>query len=284
MSQNKIVWIASYPKSGNTWFRAFLSSLLVYKEKEIDINHLGFSGIASNRSLFDSYSPFDSSDLTREEIDMVRPRIYRHMAECSKENLYVKVHDAWRKNSEGIPVFPREVTGAVIYIVRDPLDVAVSFSFHLNTSVGKTLSIMNREDFSFFSDVNRIGIQFRQVLHSWKGHVQSWVDHSGLPVHVVRYEDLHLRPRETFSKALSFLGLHPSPGEINRAIKQSSFGKLQEKEKKEGFREKPVHAKAFFREGKAGNWKKYFSVNDRNLFVKENRLVMQRFCYVDMDC
>lgn len=68
-----IVWLASYPKSGNTWMRVFLTNYLRNADTPADINDLEFMGIATARELFDMYAGFESSDLTHEEIDAARP-------------------------------------------------------------------------------------------------------------------------------------------------------------------------------------------------------------------
>ena len=65
----KIVWLASYPKSGNTWFRVFLSNLLSKANQPVDINNLFAAPIASNRQLFDEATGLSSSDLTADEMN-----------------------------------------------------------------------------------------------------------------------------------------------------------------------------------------------------------------------
>ncbi len=74
----RIVWLASYPKSGNTWMRAFLSNYLADGDKPVDINSLDTGGpIASARTIFDEAVGVEASDLTQDEIERYRPRVYR---------------------------------------------------------------------------------------------------------------------------------------------------------------------------------------------------------------
>ncbi|KAB2870631.1 MAG: sulfotransferase domain-containing protein, partial [Bacteroidales bacterium] len=91
----KIVWLASYPKSGNTWFRVFLSNLLSESDQPADINNLYATPIASSRELFDEATGLSSAELTLDEIDILRPGVYSYAARNSKEILFQKVHDAW---------------------------------------------------------------------------------------------------------------------------------------------------------------------------------------------
>ncbi|NJK96875.1 MAG: sulfotransferase domain-containing protein, partial [Bacteroidales bacterium] len=123
----KIIWLASYPKSGNTWFRAFLANLLHPGDKPADINELEGGPIASSRALFDEATGLSSSDLTPAEIENLRPFVYRYIARNSTEIIFHKIHDAYTLTSEGVALVPAEATRCAIYFVRNPLDVAVFF-------------------------------------------------------------------------------------------------------------------------------------------------------------
>ena len=79
----KIIWLASYPKSGNTWIRLFLDNIRSGSDQPADINHISVSRIASSRALFDQYAGINSSDLNDDEIERYRPQVYRLMAHDS---------------------------------------------------------------------------------------------------------------------------------------------------------------------------------------------------------
>lgn len=274
-----IVWLASYPKSGNTWFRAFLTALLNPGSTDIDINNLHQTTIASSRQLFDEMTGIASSDLEQEEIDRLRPLVYLQNARESEEVLYHKVHDAWTLLPDGQPLFPPEVTKAALYFIRNPLDVAVSFAHHLNTSLEKTIAILNNPEYAFCQRTDRLHNQLRQRLLTWSGHVKSWVDDSGLPVLVMRYEDMKARPAETFSRAADFIGLHYSPAEIVAALDRASFARLQQQEMEKGFSEKNARSGIFFRKGEAGDWKNVLSAAQVERVTQAHREVMERFGY-----
>lgn len=275
----KIVWLASYPKSGNTWFRAFLTALLNPGSTDIDINNLHQTTIASSRQLFDEMTGIASSDLEQEEIDRLRPLVYLQNARESEEVLYHKVHDAWTLLPDGQPLFPPEVTRAALYFIRNPLDVAVSFAHHLNTSLEKTIAILNNPEYAFCQRTDRLHNQLRQRLLTWSGHVKSWVDDSGLPVLVMRYEDMKARPAETFSRAADFIGLHYSPAEIVAALDRASFARLQQQEAEKGFSEKNARSGSFFRKGAVGDWKNVLSAAQVERVTQAHREVMERFGY-----
>ena len=101
---------------------------------------------------------------------------------AADELFFQKAHDAWKKTPSGEPMFPEDVTKGVIYFIRNPLDVAVSFAFHSSSSFEKTVKEMNDPENAFCGKPKLLYNQLRQDLLSWSGHVKSWVDDSGLPV------------------------------------------------------------------------------------------------------
>ena len=279
----KIVWLASYPKSGNTWFRAFLTALLNPESPDIDINNLYQTTIASSRQLFDEMTGVSSADLKQEEIDRIRPLVYRQNAAEAGEILYHKVHDAWTVLPGNGPLFPADVTRAVLYFIRNPLDVVVSFAHHLSAGIDKTIGIMNNNRFALCQQTDRLPLQIRQQILTWSRHVQSWVDYSKLPLKVIRYEDMYYNGLETFKKAVSFIGFSPTDTEISKALKKSTFENLKKQEIDKGFREKNSRSESFFRKGVPGDWKNVLSKKQINQIVKEHKNFMERFGYYPLE-
>lgn len=277
----KIVWLASYPKSGNTWFRVFLSNLLSKENHPADINNLYTTPIASNRELFDEATGLSSSDLTLEEIDNLRSGVYEYAARNSNEILFQKVHDAWLLTESGEPMFSSKVTKSVVYFVRNPLDVAVSFSNHLSKSFESTVKIMDDNSYAFGSTSNRLHLQLRQRLLTWSNHVKSWVDESNLPVIVLRYEEMKSDTFSTFSKTLKFIGIEATNEEIIKAIGFSDIKEMQKQEAEKGFKEKPANALSFFRKGEAGSWRNELSEDLVKKICADHREMMIRFGYLD---
>ena len=103
---NGIVWLASYPKSGNTWFRAFAANLRSDSDEPVDINSLRTGSIASARRVFDEFSGVEASDLTAVESESLLPKVYLRMAEEATETEYYKVHDAYTLTIDGRPRLP----------------------------------------------------------------------------------------------------------------------------------------------------------------------------------
>jgi hypothetical protein len=277
--QKKIVWLASYPKSGNTWFRIFLTNLMNHTNEPADINNLYPSTIASSRSLFDEATGLESSDLTLDEIELLRPQVYRYMAGISNEVLYHKIHDAWISLPDGNKLVPEEVTKAVLYFIRNPLDVAISFAHHSATTIDKAIEMMNNSQYAFCSRETKLHNQTRQKLLSWSEHVSSWVDQSGLPVLVMRYEDMVTDTFEIFKDAIKFSGIEAPDEKIRKSIDFSSFENIQKQEKEKGFREKAAKSEIFFRKGISGDWKNVLTKEQINKIVTSHQQMMERFGY-----
>jgi aryl sulfotransferase len=276
-----IIWLASYPKSGNTWFRIFLTNLLRDADAPASINDLESTPIASAREVFDNNVGFEASDLTADEIDRLRPELYIHLAENAGEQLFMKIHDAYTCVAGDMPLIPYEATGGALYFIRNPLDVAVSFAHHSGSDYDTSISRMADESFAFCGKANRLHNQLRQRLLSWSGHVRSWIDSAPFPVCLLRYEDMKTRSLETFERAVRFAGLPHTREQIQKALGFSSFDVVQKLEETEGFREKSPSSSRFFRKGKIGSWREELNDEQVQRIIRDHAEVMRRFGYID---
>lgn len=274
----KIFWLASYPKSGNTWTRLVLANYRSDLQSPVEINDLG-GAIASRHQLFDTFGGVDVSELTPEEVDRLRPRLYLGLAEYQPQDIFVKIHDAFRRTPDGAGLVPSEATRGVVYLVRNPLDVAVSYARYGAMPVQETVDRLCRPTAVIGKGFMRNG-QVPQVLFSWSRHVTSWVDESGLDVHVARYEDLLRDPHGSFAALLRFARLDVDAQRLSRAIEHTRFERLQAEEQAKGFKERPLRSAAFFREGKSGTWRKALSSAQAARIIDANREVMLRFGYL----
>ena len=276
---SRIVWLASYPKSGNTWLRAFLANFKRDGDEPININALGVGAGASDRGLFDSALGVESSDMTEEEIECCRPDAYRYLAAQSAETLYLKIHDAYTLTSRGDPLIPADVTSGAIYVTRDPLDVAVSFAHHYSKTLEEAVERIARDTLTVSASTGRLRTQLRQRLLSWSRHVLSWLDQSAIPVHVMRYEDMSLQPIETFTAAVRFLGWAEDVDRVRRAVEFSSFEVLRQQEYSHGFKER-LHGPLFFRQGRPGAWREALTREQVARVIGDHGPVMRRLGYL----
>lgn len=277
----KIVWLASYPKSGNTWLRVLLTNYLRDSQTPADINNLDGGPIASARIWFDEWAGIKASALDDVTIERLRPDVYRCMAREADDTLYMKVHDAWGRTDRGEAIFPAEVTAAVVYIVRNPLDMAVSCAHHWGVEMEQAVKNMCDPEFAIARSLGGLMDQLRQNLHSWSGHVSSWLDESGLPLHVVRYEDLLADPLAAFSEVIRFCGLPLDRERLRRTVAFSDFSELQRQEREKGFRESSLRAQGpFFRRGRSGGWREELPDELAWRIIGEHDEMMARFGYL----
>jgi hypothetical protein len=281
MERKNLMWLASYPKSGNTWFRVFLTNLLGKNEKPASINDLLATTIASSRQMFDEATGLSSSDLTRDEIEELRPAVYRYVSGNATELSFHKIHDALIFTSNREPIVPAEVSVGAIYFVRNPLDLVLSFSNHTGDSIDEMIESMNKPGYSFCAKTDKLYNQLEQKLLSWSMHLQSWVDQDIMPVCLLKYEDMQNDTLASFRKAVVFSGIAASDEEIIHALKLSRLEELQKQETEAGFRERSPKSKIFFKRGGLGAWKNELSQEQVKRIIGHHYDIMLRMGYIN---
>jgi len=274
-----IVWLASYPKSGNTWTRAFLHNLInaIAGENEItDINKLGrFTAGVGGKDLYAKILGFEPTNEHRDEIAAVRHEVQRRAADYFEGLLFIKTHQALVVD-RGFTTINFAVTAGAIYIVRNPLDVAISYAHHSGRSVDKMIEIMATPN----AELPVGEKQVNEIYGTWSQHVLSWTRKPHQAIYVMRYEDMLAEPEKTFGALARHLLLPATPTQLAHAIERSSFNNLRAQEDEEGFGERSKHAERFFREGRAGQWKEILTPKQINQIVKDHSEQMARFGYL----
>ena len=278
----RLVWLASYPKSGNTWTRLFLSQFLTGSVAAVDLNAIELHGsISSSRPSFDEVVGLPSSDLTDDEVDELRPRVYEAWAGSGAGTSFIKVHDANRTLPAGERLFPASLTECAVHLVRNPLDVAVSLAFHQgHRDYDRTIRQLN--DPGRVIAGNRRS-QLRQTLLDWSGHARSWTGERAFPVATFRYESLVADPIGEFARLVAFLDLDGADdrARVELAVAGTRFDVLQSAEAATGFRERHHWQGRFFRTGRPGEWRTRLSASQVTSVVDAHGAVMRRFGYVD---
>lgn len=282
----RTIWLASYPKSGNTWFRLLVANLSAESGKPVDINDpAAHDAIASARVPFDHLLLIDSGLLSHEEADNLRPRVYEEMKRSDGEPAqavrFVKVHDAYSMTTRGEALLAgsRAADGAIV-IVRDPRDIAPSLANHRNTDIDEAIAFLNDRNADFSGTRDRQHRQLRQKLRGWSGHVASWLDQTDIPVCLVRYEDIKADAARTVIRALHFAGHPATEEEVARAISATDFERLRAQEREAGFREAPSQGTGpFFRRGKVGGWRDELTAAQAKRIEEANAAMMSRLGY-----
>ncbi len=244
-----ILWLASYPKSGNTWVRALLANYFSDNSKKIfkDIKKIGSF---PNQKDFENIVNIDF--IKKNKLEIFKHYITaQEKLNLNKETNIIKTHN-FAGSINGFPFSDENNTCGFIYIVRDPRAVLVSYSYHSQTTFQNTLNSMLNPNLISVSN----GIPEARL--SWNIHVKSWLNNKW-PRILIKYEDLHKEPFSQFSKILNFIkkfkNIEIDENKLNRSIEMCNFENLSNLEEKEGFEEKNINSK-FFREGKIDEWKK----------------------------
>jgi hypothetical protein len=274
-----IIWLASYPKSGNTWTRTFLHNLIHVTSGQAEaqqINELNrFSMGISGKWLYEEILGFAPGKEHRNKIAAARARVQQYVADTAEGLAFVKTHDALVVDREQ-PTINFSVTSGAIYIIRNPLDVAISYAHHLGKSVDFTIDFMNLKNAE--TPVSKKHIY--EIYGSWSQHVLSWTRKPHPAIYVMRYEDMLAEPQKTFGALARHLLFTPTDDQLADAIDRSSFERLREQEDKEGFRERPEKAERFFRDGRAGQWKEVLTPQQIARIVDAHHEQMKRFGYL----
>ena len=247
----RIIWLASYPKSGNTWVRSLLAHYFMPPGKAPDINNLRQFTTGDTRSdFFDAAAGGKYRGTNLEEWMAVRGKALRLIAASKPDHHFVKTHCQPIRLFDQ-DVIPPEVTAAAIYILRNPFDLAPSFARHQGCDVDDAIGRMLDRD-TITGTPNGI----LDLLGRWDDHVHRWTHAHGLPLHVVRYEDLLASPGKAMRGLLEkFLRVRVDGPKLARAVKATSFEAMKRQEETLGFVERPAGMQKFFARGQAGVWR-----------------------------
>lgn len=273
-----IVWLASYPKSGNTWMRAFIYNLIEQPDRpgRISAFPLYFEEESKPR-WYEPYTngkPLDS--LSFEEIFALRNTVHRDIADSvPRGSVFTKTHNFFGQ-FDGHPLHNISVMAGAIYMVRNPLDTVLSVADHFGLSVDEAIEFMaNEQTGSPTNEENVAG-----MFGSWSTHVSSWTAQPNPNVVVLRYEDMLDKPMKAFSAVAKFLGIKNEPQRIRKAVQYSSFAELKKQEQKEGFEERSPNSRMFFRKGRKNQWPELLSDNQIQRIVDRHREQMACFKYI----
>ena len=233
----------------------------------------------------------DSADLRPDELALHLPRFRELLAEevaarrrrggdeTMRSPYFAKTHEAFQGPTGGVRFSPIGTVGAV-YLVRNPLDVAVSYAHHLQWSVDRTLERMANPAAQEVPAIQGIRRLLPNPLRTWSEHVASWLDQQTLPMRMARYEDLLAAPHAGFGRIVRFAGLEWHAERLARAINQAAFPRLRAQEAKQGFNERQQTAPTFFRAGVAGAWRDVLARGQVQAVVDAHGPMMARLGYL----
>ena len=256
-----IIWIASYPKSGNTWVRSLLASYLYTDDGIFNFDLLRKIDQFPSKPYFE-YFLKDFTDIKKISDYWIAAQ--ERIRLFNKETIFLKTHSALC-TLENNPFTNKSNTKAVIYIVRDPRNVITSLSHHYSLNIDQAFDFINNKNRMLLkNEYGQGNFGIATVLGNWSEHYKSWKNINFAPILIVRYEDLINDVKKTFMSILNFLSNLTKIGidekKIINTIDSCRFDVLSNKEKNEGFIESVDHKVSgkklkFFNLGKKNDWK-----------------------------
>jgi hypothetical protein len=249
-----IIWLASYPKSGNTWLRLFMENLFRNAMRPVPINELSLVKYGDSAfSIYEQVAGRPLSDASDAELNALREPVQRYLA-SGPETRFVKTHNALMRN-EGQPMIYLEHTVGAVYLLRNPFDLTVSFADHFRISHDDAIEALASPSHHTKTTPSAIC----QLLGGWTNHYRSWFDVENFNPVFIRYEDMIRDPVKSFGRFMRYLGLPKNPERLKRAIRNSSFAEVERQEREVGFRERAHQGQKFFRKGTSGGYKEVLS-------------------------
>ncbi|WP_114994295.1 sulfotransferase domain-containing protein [Synechococcus sp. UW179A] len=287
MNEDHSYWyLASYPKSGNTWCRVFITELMRLAGdnpgEELNLNQdIETGAIASSRLWLDDQLGINSCDLSFSELDPLRGRAGASSWLFAEGERFHKVHDSFKSpDSRRRPVVSTTGCSGVVYILRHPEDVALSLSHFFSWPLDRCVDFLLDPGAALVPGERFGGHQVRQHMGRWDQHVRSWADQTQLPVLIMRYEDMLSKGSEIFTELATFLGLPTDSKLIHQALENTSIDRLKKLEEDvNGFAEKPAGCERFFRSGRTGEGAEQLSIEQRKRLANGLSEAMNRFKY-----
>lgn len=270
-NNNGIVWIASYPKSGNTWIRSIITSMLYTKDGKFNFELIKkidqFETLHNFKFLkqikIDHFEQLNKMNIVSQYWLEAQKKIID-----KNKTLFFKTHSA-NYDYDNLVFANNETTKGCIYIIRDPRDIVISYSKFLGISVDEMVKIITLRENKIYDPSKKIGV----FLTRWDYHVASWV-RIKKPKLILKYEDMLLNPRQLIIQIAKYLTenlnikFNIDEDKINNIVRTTSFRKLKDDEEKSGFFESSKNS-VFFRSGKKNQWQDILT-KKQLLFIEGN--------------
>ena len=275
-----IFWIASYPKSGNTWLRALISSYYYSEDGKFDENIISRIGQFPEKRHFTSFD-YDQNVVTDTARFWLKAQ---EKINLDKKLNFFKTHNAFGSVNNNPFTDAKNSIGA-LYVVRDPRNVITSLKNHYELNTEQALKWMQNEN-NYIYDVHRFkqdGYSDFQFISSWITNYKSWKVQKKIPIKIIKYEELLGETFIVFKDVIEFINKTSGNNEkinkdkLKNAVNSTLFDKLKSSEEKNGFSEaitsKTSNKKIpFFYLGPKNDWRK---ILDDELKNKLNEIYKQ---------
>ena len=277
-----IFWIASYPKSGNTWLRALLSSYYYTKDGKYDQSFIKKIGQFPEKRHFKNFE-YNKDIVTDTSKYWIKAQ---EKINLDKSLRFFKTHNSFGTLNNNQFTDEKNSIGG-IYIIRDPRNVITSLKNHYELNDDQAIKWMtNDKNFIYYiQKFEENGYSDFQFISSWNIHYQSWKKQNKIPIKFIKYEDLQNQTYYVFREIIKFINETAhlkekvNTDKIKTVLKTTTFEKLKQNEINHGFSESVISREdknkkiPFFNLGPKNDWKKIINddlkVKLQNIFEKD---------------
>jgi hypothetical protein len=273
----KNIFLASYPKSGNTWLRAIITSALI-KEKKFSLDDLKKILLLSSKKNFKNFKNIKYSNDKDVDFDWMSENIINCQKYLNKTNQDFNIY---KTHSVRHRKFTNETANmGFIYIVRDPRDIVISLSHFAGGSLDRSI-----DEMLYSKKLMTRSNGAKELLSTWNLHTKSWLEYINVSRLFIRYEDLINKTEENIIQIFNFLNkiiynkFIPTKIDIKKIVQETSINNLKKEERLFGFNEASKYSR-FFRSGRTEQWKDILSLGQIKLIEKELYPMMKLFNYL----
>ena len=271
------IFLASYPKSGNTWLRAIITNALIKKEK-FRLDKLKKIPLLSSKQNFKNFKNIQYSDDGDINFDWMSENIIncqKYLNDSNKDINIYKTHSV-----RHLKFTNETVNMGFICIIRDPRDIVISLSHFAGGSLERTINEMLYSK-KLMTKTNGA----KELVSTWDLHIRSWLEYQNVSRLIIKYEDLIIKTEENILQIFDFLNKITSNTffqnkiDINKIIQETNINNLKKEEELFGFKEASKYSN-FFRSGKVEQWRDILSLDQIKLIEKELYPMMKQFNYL----
>jgi len=259
LRKNKIVFIASYMKSGNTWMRSIICSLL--NNGKFNLEDLKKIKLFSQEVYFSSLKGLEYQKDGNLDFNFISKNwinAQKLINQNSNDEIkFFKTHNIRGKINNNY-FTDESVCSGFVYLIRDPRDICISLAKHMSIDIDDSIDIMLNQK-NFVTNVFKVN----EAVCTWQEHIESWVNFKGVPRLILRYEDMLSDNKHIMDQIVNFLNIiynnsiKIDQGTITKTIEKTKFNNLKQMENVNGFAEATNNN--FFRKGKTKQWEKILS-------------------------